>query len=213
MLDLKCRKCRRLGQKLFLKGERCYSPKCSLVRKPYAPGILGKKGGRHSKPGLSEYGLQLKEKQKIKLDYGVRERQFAKYVKETEKKTGEDRGVKLYEFLELRLDNIIFRLGFANSRGEARQMVSHGHILVNDKKVNIPSFRVRLGDKITIRPQSKNKEIFKNLDMKLKKYNPPYWIKLDKDKHEAEIVGKPILSEDPATEKLFHLIIEFYSRS
>lgn len=213
MLDLKCRKCRRIGEKLFLKGERCYSPKCALIRKPYAPGIFGKKGHRHKKPGPSEYGLQLKEKQKIKLDYGLRERQFANYIKETGKKTGEDRSIKLYEFLELRLDNVVFRSGFSNSRGEARQMVSHGHILVNGKKINIPSYRVKIGDKIAIRPQSKNKGLFKNLEMKLKKYTPPVWIKLDKNRQEADIVGKPFLSEDPLIEKLLHLIIEFYSRS
>ncbi|MEW5908081.1 MAG: 30S ribosomal protein S4 [Patescibacteria group bacterium] len=211
MMDLKCKKCRRAKEKLFLKGERCYSPKCSVVRKPYAPGIFGKKGSKHTKPGLSEYGVQLMEKQMIRNSYGLKERQFANYVRAASRIKGEDRGVKLYEFLESRLDNVVFRMGFTNSRNEARQLVNHGHLLVNNRKVNIPSYRVKIGDKISIRALSKDKSIFKNLDIKLKKYSPPLWIKLDKEKM-AEIVGKPFISNDPKMEKTLHSIIEFYSR-
>jgi small subunit ribosomal protein S4 len=194
----RCKKCRRIGDKLFLKGERCFSPKCSLIRKPYAPGILGKRGSKRPKRGLSEYALQTKEKQKIKFNYGLREKQFANYVEKSNKKA-----TKLFELLESRLDNAIFRIGFANSRSEAWQIVSHGHILVNGKKVNIPSYRVRVGDKISI----------KNFDIKImKKYNAPAWIKVDKEKRESEICGIPLLADELSAEQSLNSIIEFYSR-
>lgn len=184
MMDNKCKKCRRAGEKLFLKGEKCFSPKCPLTRKPYPPGIFGKSKRKRVRRGLSEYGAQLREKQKIKFSYGLRERQFSNYLKEA---------TPLFELLESRLDNVVFRLGFSDSRLGARQIVSHGHIMVNSRKVNIPSCRLKIGDKISIRPQSANKAVFKDLDIKLKKYNPPSWIKLDKIKKEGEIIGRPTL--------------------
>lgn len=184
MLDNKCKKCRRAGEKLFLKGEKCFTPKCSLTRKAYPPGIFGRSKGKHPKRGISEYGAQMRERQKIKFSYGLRERQFANYLKEP---------APLTELLESRLDNVVFRLGFSDSRSGARQIVSHGHILVNNKKVNIPSFRVKIGAKILIRHQSANKVVFRDLDIKLKKYNPPSWIKLDKTKKEGEIIGRPTI--------------------
>lgn len=193
MIRSKCKKCRRIGEKLFLRGEKCFSVKCPLTRKPYAPGIFGKTKRKRGKKGLSEYAVQLREKQKMKLTYGVRERQFANYLKEANKKGKGDASERLFEFLELRLDNIVFRLGLAESKAKARQIVSHGHIIVNNRKVNIPSFRLRMADKISIRPQSANKAIFKDLDIKLKKYNPPSWIKFDKNKKEGEISGRPTL--------------------
>lgn len=190
----KCKKCRRAGEKLFLKGEKCLTSKCPFSRKPYAPGLspksrFGKKGKRS---GLSEYGAQLRENQKMKFSYGIRGRQFSNYMKEATKKTARgDANVRLFEFLESRLDNVAFRLGLAESRSVARQVVTHGHIMVNDRRVNIPSYRIKKGDKISIRPQSAGKEVFKDLDIKMKKYIPPAWIKFDKIKKEGIIAGAP----------------------
>ncbi|MBI4691881.1 MAG: 30S ribosomal protein S4 [Candidatus Terrybacteria bacterium] len=191
MLDSKCKKCRRIGEKLFLRGEKCFGPKCPLSRKPYAPGIFGKTKRKRGKKGLSEYAIQLREKQKMKLTYGIQERQFSNYLKEANKKGKGDAGARLLELLELRLDNVVFRLGLAESRAKARQIVSHGHIMVNNRKANIPSFRLRVGNKISIKPQSINKGFLKDIDIKLKKYNPPSWIKFDKNKKEGEIMGRP----------------------
>lgn len=191
-MEDKCKRCRRIGEKLFLKGEKCFTPKCPLTRKPYAPGIFGKRGPKKARRGMSDYGVQLRDKQKTKFSYGLRERQFAIYVKEAAKKFGGNAQEFLFQFLESRLDNVVFRLGFSASRFGARQLVSHGHILVNGKKVDIPSYRIKIGDKISIRPQSVEKGIFKDIDIKIKKYNPPVWISLDKAKKEGEIVGKPI---------------------
>jgi small subunit ribosomal protein S4 len=191
MLDTKCRKCRRAGEKLFLKGEKCFSPKCTFTRKPYPPGILGKKKSKHGARGLSEFGLQLKERQKIKFGYGVRGRQFENYLKEAKKTSSESSSI--INILESRLDNVVFRMGLSESRNGARQIVSHGHILVNGKKIDIPSYRTKINDKILIKPQSLNKGIFKDLEIKIKKYNPPAWLKLDKVKKEAEIIGKPTI--------------------
>lgn len=212
MDDLKCKKCRRAGQKLFLKGDRCDSAKCSMVRKPYAPGPFGKSKGKHPKRGLSEFGVQMREKQKVKFNYGLRERQFANYIKEASKKTKGDKSSELFELLELRLDNAAYRAGFADSRTLANQIVSHGHILVNKKRVDIPSLRLKVGDKIAVRPQSVSKGVFKDLDARLKKHKTAVWIKLDPDKREAEICGKPILSDEPALAGSLNLVIEFYSR-
>lgn len=193
MLENKCKKCRRAGEKLFLRGEKCFGPKCPISRKPYAPGVFGKTKRKRGKKGLSEYAIQLREKQKMKLTYGIRERQFANYLKEAKKKGKGDAAAYLLELLESRLDNIVFRFGLAESRAKARQIVSHGHITVNNRKVNIPSFRLKTGDKISIRPQSINKGFLKDIDIKLKKYNPPSWIKFDKDKKEGEISGRPTI--------------------
>lgn len=194
MLNDKCKKCRRIGEKLFLKGEKCFSPKCPLTRKPYVPGIFGKMKKKKAKRGLSEYGVQLREKQKVKFNYGLKERQFANYLKEANKKGKGEAKTRLVELLESRLDNIVFRLGLSDSRSSARQIVSHGHIMVNNRKVSIPSLRLRMGDKISIRPQSINKGFLKDIDIKLKKYNPPSWIKFDKSKKEGEIIGRPTIT-------------------
>src|SRR4030043_988045 len=148
MISIKCKKCRRAGQKLFLKGERCYSQKCAMVKRPYPPGLHGKR-----RSSLSEYGKQLLEKQKIRNTYGVLERQFKKYVLETKDKAGDKREF-LFKKLEKRLDNVIFRAGFAKSRTQARQTVSHGHVLVNSRRMNIPSYEVKVGDVISIKVKS-----------------------------------------------------------
>jgi small subunit ribosomal protein S4 len=189
MINDKCKKCRRAGEKLFLKGEKCFSPKCPIIRKPYPPGKFGKSRRKRPNRGLSEYGVQLREKQKLKFSYGLRERQFANYLKEANKKGGGDAKTYLLELLESRLDNVVFRFGLTDSRSQARQIISHGHIMVNNRKVTIPSYRVKISDKISIRPQSIKKIIFRDLDIKLKKYNPPSWINFDKEKKEGVIIS------------------------
>lgn len=195
--------------KLFLKGDRCLSPKCPMVKRPYPP---GEKGKRRTRP-LSEYGKELREKQKLKYWYNLKERQFRKYVKEVLEKRGkvEDAGALLIKKLESRLDNVIFRMGFVSSRVQARQVVSHGHFLVNGKKVNIPACQVKKGDKITLRPTSIKKTIFQNLSTTLKKYKPPSWIELNIEKLEGKIVGQPSLEEAAPPAEIL-AIFEFYSR-
>jgi small subunit ribosomal protein S4 len=209
MKNTKCKICRRAGVKLFLKSERCLSPKCSIIRKPYPPGEKRKKRIR----SLSEYGKELKEKQKLQNWYNLRERQFRRYIKDALKARGkvEDAGILLIEVLESRLDNVIFRLGLASSRSQARQLISHRHFLVNDKPINIPSYLVKKGDKIKIKPASLKKGIFQNLAAVLKKHTPPSWLRLDPKNLEAKVVGKPSLEEAaPPTE--ISPIFEYYSR-
>ncbi len=210
MIELKCKKCRRAGEKLFLKEGKCYTPKCPLVRKPYPPGFQSRSTKR-PKRGSSEFGTQLKEKQKLKFLYFLRERQFKNYVKKALKTKGGNIPSKLAELLESRFDNIVFKLGFAKSRSEARQLVGHGHILVNGKSVDISSYSVKLGDKISIRPQSASKGKLKDIDLYFKKYEPPAWLKLNKEKKEGELVAKPQI-EDIGTKANLNMIIEFYSR-
>ena len=209
MINSKCKICRRLGVKLFLKGEKCLSPKCPLVKKPYPPGQKGKRRVR----ALSEYGKELREKQKLKNWYNLKERQFRKYVKETLKKRGRagDTATLLIKILEGRLDNIVFRLGFASSRGLARQLISHRHFLVNGKVVNIPSFFVKKGDKIKIRPTSAKKTIFRNLSAILKKSKTPAWLELNIEKLEGKVMGEPTL-EEVAPPVEISSIFEYYSR-
>jgi len=191
MLVDQCKKCRRAGQKLFLKGERCFSPKCAVTRKPYVPGPATKSGAQR-RTSTSEFAVKLRENQEVKFAYGLRTRQFTNYSREAKDKAGGgDVKAMLFSFLESRLDNIVFRMGFADARSKARQIVTHGHIMVNGRRVDIPSYRISIGDKITIRPQSAAKAIFKDLDVKLKKYNAPVWVKLDKVKKEGEIIGTP----------------------
>ena len=209
----KCKLCRRLGKKLFLKGEKCSSPKCPFVLKPYPPGNKGKRRSM----GLSEYGRELREKQRLRRWYNLSEEQFKRYVKEVLDQLHRS-GSKsinaaelLINILERRLDNVIYRLGFAASRAQARQLVSHGHFLVNKKPVNIPSFQVKKGDKIEIKPSSKNKVVFKNLEEKIKKYQPPSWLKLDMKNLSGEIIGSPTV-EEAAPPAEISSIFEFYSK-
>ncbi|MCF7835847.1 MAG: 30S ribosomal protein S4 [Candidatus Marinimicrobia bacterium] len=206
MANTKCKTCRRVGQKLFLKEEKCSSAKCPISRKPYPPGRKAKK----MRP-LSEYGTQLKEKQKLKFLYGLREKQFTNYVNKAMGKGGAGIGANLIWYLEQRLDNVVFRLGLAKSRSLARQIVSHGHICVNGQKVTVPSFQVKKNDKITIRSGSLNKKIFADLDIYLKKYSPPTWMAFDKEKKTGEIIGNMSPSDVDSSVNL-NSIIEFYSR-
>ena len=203
----KCKICRRQGAKLFLKGERCLSPKCAILRKPYPPGNKSK-----SRRGSSEYGKQLKEKQKLKNWYNLREGQFKKYVQEVLDKRGQvqDAGALLMKKLVSRLDSVVFRLGFANSRAKARQLVNHGHFLINGKKIDIPSYQVRIGDKITLREASKKKPGFENVITAMKKQTFPPWVEFDAQKLEAKVISEPLEeSEIPAE---ISTIFEFYSR-
>ena len=209
MKDKKCKICRRLGVKLFLKGERCLSQKCPMITRPYPPGENGKKRPRQP----SEYGKELSEKQKLKNWYNLRERQLRKYVKEILEKRGRvgDAGALLIKKLESRLDNVVFRMGFTPSRVQARQLVNHGHFLVNDKKIDIPSYQVKKGDKISLRVSSRKKAIFQNIPTILKKYKAPSWIKTNVEKLEGEIVGQPNL-EEAAPPAEISTIFEFYSK-
>ena len=200
-----CRLCRREGEKLFLKGERCYTDKCGINRRAYAPGQHGQ--GRKK---LSEYGLQLREKQKARRYYGVLESQFSKYFEMANKKTGVT-GDNLLTILESRLDNVVYRLGFGTSRPEARQLVLHGHFTVNGKKVNIASYLVKVGDVIAIKEKSRSSEKIKDVLEVTASRTVPKWIDLDKN----TLTGKVIALADrddidlPLEE---HLIVELYSK-
>lgn len=206
-LDAKCRKCRRAKEKLFLKGDRCNTPKCGFVRRSYAPGVHGKKMSK----GLSEFGAQLAVKQKIKRIYGVLERQFRKHFEEVKHRVGITGNLLLIR-LEMRLDNVVYRLGFAASRSQARQLVNHGLISVNGKKVTIPSCEVKVGDVVSINPVKKDKNYFKNLEQILKnKKDFPSWISFDVSKLEGKITNIPT-KEDIGINVDAQVVVEYYSR-
>ncbi|MEE8131574.1 MAG: 30S ribosomal protein S4 [Candidatus Paceibacterota bacterium] len=205
MLKSAEKKERSLGMKLFLKGERCNSPKCAMIRRPYRPGAHGKARRR----ALSEYGQQLLEKQRIRVSYGLKEAQMRGIFKSALSKTGAAVGEIIIKSLEQRLDNVIFRLGFTTSRVIARQLVSHGHFFVNGKKVTIPSFRVKPKDVISIKPSSKNLLIFKDLPNIIKKYEAPDWLVIDKGELEGLVVSLPKDVEIPFD---INLVVDYYSR-
>ncbi len=211
MSEAICKKCRRAGEKLFLKGGKCFTPKCSFVLRPFAPGRLDSE--RKHRSTLTEYGSQLKEKQKMRNSYGVSEAQFSTYAKNaviTAAKVKEiSQPQALLQSLETRLDNVIYRLGLANSRALSRQIVNHGHIFINGKRLDIPSYIVKIGDKITVREGSRASKLFTvNLENK-KDHKTPSWIKGDISKLEGEIVSMPKeVTETFDLAKVF----EFYSR-
>jgi len=199
---------RRLGAKLFLKGERSYSPKSATVKRMYPPGMHG----RNFRSRLSEYGSQLQSKQKIRNIYRLMERQFKNLAKEAIK-SKEETGEYLIRKLETRLDNVVFRAGFAQSRDQARQLVTHGHILVNGKKVTIPSSQVKVGDEIKVREGSRRTKYFSMLlPQWIKKYKPPSWIELDSDNFIAKIEGMPTVQESGIESRDIQSLIDFYSR-
>ncbi|QXM07338.1 30S ribosomal protein S4 [Crassaminicella indica] len=198
-----CRLCRREGQKLYLKGERCYSDKCAVSRRAYAPGQHGQ--GRKK---LSNYGLQLREKQKAKRYYGLLETQFRTYFEKAEKMQGIT-GENLLSILETRLDNVVYRMGFAASRKEARQLVRHGHFTVNGKKVDIPSFLVSVGDVIKVREKSAKSPKFKAMTEAAT--NVPKWVEVNAESLEGKVVSLPT-REDIDIPIAEHLIVELYSR-
>ena len=203
--DEQCRIWRREGQKLFLKGSRCYTDKCSITRRNYAPGEHGQ-----GKKKLSEYGMQLREKQKTKYFYGVGEKQFRKYFEMAETKKGIT-GENLLQILESRLDNVVYRAGFGSSRAQARQLVNHGHFDVNGKKVNIPSYLVKAGDVISVREIKKdNKTIKENLEVN--KAKPvPEWLEKDNKNLQVKVV-RLASREDVDIPVEEHLIVELYSK-
>ncbi len=203
-----CRLCRREGEKLFLKGYRCYGKKCPFSRpdEPFPPGMHGR--GRPAK--LSDYGIQLREKQKLRRIYGLREKQFRLYVKEAERRRGVT-GENLLQLLEMRLDNVAFRLGFAASRIQARQFVSHGHLLVNGKRVGIPSFMLRPGDVVQVADSSKKMPPLVDAVKAASTGNVPAWLKLDSNALAGEVLSAPERQDiDTPVEEA--LIVEFYSR-
>ena len=205
-----CKKCRRAGEKLFLKGEKCFSPKCVFVKKPYAPGKLQSEKKHRSM--LTEYGKQLREKQKVRNTYGVREKQFSNYIKIAMSVGAKKNPAEvLYENLELRLDNIVFRAGLASSRALARQMVAHGHITVNGRKVTIPSIKVSPGDVVGVRDGSRDSVLFSEISKKLTKQTRPKWINFDDKKFSYKITSAPKAEKSELSFDLAS-VLEFYSR-
>jgi len=202
-----CRQCRREGLKLFLKGDRCFTEKCAFSRRPQIPGQHHDTQRRK----LSEYGKQLREKQKVKRIYGVLERQFRKYFEEANRRQGET-GENLLKLLEKRLDNTLHKAGFTQSRREARQLVNHGHVLVNGKRVDIASYQVKAGDKLTLDEKASNLNAVKNsLAIALKKRNVPTWIETNHESKTAVIKNDPVRTDItlPVQEQL---IVELYSK-
>lgn len=206
-LNPKCKQCRRAGEKLFLKGDRCITAKCAIIKRNYAPGIHGAKGARRR---FSEYGTQLMEKQKAKKQYNLLEKQFRLTFEKAKKQQG-DSGENLIKLLEKRFDNVIFRLGLASSRREARVLVNHGHFTVNGKKVNIPSCQVKAGDVIKIKESSKRKKAFDNIEGKTKKAEIPAWLNFDLKESMAKVLHDPSSAQIKSNINL-PMIVEFYSR-
>ena len=203
LLDPKCRQCRREGCKLFLKGEKCTTKKCPLERRPFVPGQHGQ--GRKR---VTQYGTQLREKQKVKRAYGILEKQFKAYYMEAERMKGVV-GENLLSLIERRLDNVVYRMGIGSSRNESRQIVNHGHITVNGHTVDIPSFSVKAGDVIAVKETKRDKEMFKAL--KGMKVVMPKWLEFNPDTLTGKILALP-KREDIDMNISEHLIIELYSR-
>ncbi len=200
-----CRLCRREGMKLFLKGSRCYSKKCAVERRPTPP---GQHGIRRRK--VSEYGVQLREKQKIRRTYGVLERQFKRSFESAESRPGVT-GENLLRNLETRLDNVVYRMGFASSRAQARQIVGHGHFALNGRPTNIPSAQVHEGDRIEVRDSSKKATFFKDAGQTLRSSNQPEWVSVDAEKLAGTVVALPRRDQMPL-ELNEQLVVEYYSR-
>lgn len=203
--DAVCRLCRRQGMKLFLKGDKCFSPKCPVERRTYAPGEHGQRRRK-----VSEYGSQLKEKQKIKNIYGVLERQFRKSFEEAERRPGIT-GENLLQILEMRLDNVVYRMGWASSRNQARQLVRHGHFRLRGRKTDIPSAQVKPGDVISVHEGSRDDEYFQTVIPSMAKKTIPKWLSLDPDGMSGRVLAVPS-REEIDTNVSEQLVVEFYSR-
>lgn len=201
----RCRYCRREGSKLFLKGDRCYTDKCAFERRGYAPGQHGK-----ARLKQSDYGIRLREKQRVRRIYGVQEGQFARYFNMADRQKGVT-GTNLLVLLERRLDNVVYRMGFAESRNQARQLVKHGHFLVNGKKVDIPSFLVKIGDEIAVKEKSKNILPIKQSIETIARRGVPDWLEVDADALRGKVKSMPERHHItmPIQEQL---IVEFYSK-
>ena len=200
-----CRICRREGDKLYLKGDRCYTDKCGFLRHQAPPGEHGQSRGK-----ISEYGLQLREKQKARRIYGILEKQFRRYFVEADRRKGVT-GEILLQILESRLDNTVFRMGLARSRKEARQLVRHGHFAVNGRKVDIPSYQTKPGDEIVVREKSKGKEVFKEIKETVDQQGVVDWLDVDREELKGTVTRVPTREEIdvPVSE---HFIVELYSK-
>ncbi len=205
--DAKCKRCRREGMKLFLKGERCFSSKCALEKRSFPPGMHGQKFRRR----LSDYGLRLREKQKVKTMYGVLERQFRRYFDIASRKSGAT-GENLLRILERRLDNVVYRAGFAPSRNSARQFILHGAISLNGKKTDIPSLLVKVGDIIEVREKYKSNIVIRDaMAQQVRRSSSPAWMDVNPDSLIVKIVDFPSVDELPKNIQE-QLIVELYSR-
>lgn len=205
-LDPKCKQCRRLGDKLFLKGERCNTAKCGIVKRNFPPGAHGAKG----KTRQTEYGLQLQEKQRAMKEYRMMEKQFRLTFDKAKHQTG-NVNENFLRLLETRFDNTVFRLGFAESRDKARQLVTHGHLRINNKKVTIPSCVVKTGDIITIKDSSKQSKVFSSLSDKLKKFATPSWLNLEANILTGKVLHLPTVTDLNVSFNP-QMIVEYYSR-
>jgi small subunit ribosomal protein S4 len=201
-----CRICRRENVKLFLKGDRCYSDKCAFDRRSYPPGEHGERRGRKT----SDYGIQLREKQKIKRIYGLSEKQFHLFFERADRQKGIT-GTNLLVALERRLDNVVYRLGFASSRSQARQLVQHSHFLVNGKKVNIPSFEVKVGDSVEIRERSRTMQLIQDSMDAVVRRGVPQWLDLEKENLKGMVKNLPV-REDLTMPMQEQLVVELYSK-
>jgi small subunit ribosomal protein S4 len=201
-----CRICRRENVKLFLKGDRCYSDKCAFDRRSYPPGEHGERRGRKT----SDYGIQLREKQKIKRIYGLSEKQFHLFFERADHQKGIT-GTNLLVALERRLDNVVYRLGFANSRTQARQLVQHSHFLVNGRKVNIPSFQVKVGDAVEVRERSRKIQLIQDSLDAVVRRGVPQWLDLEKDNLKGVVKSLPV-REDLTMPMQEQLVVELYSK-
>lgn len=205
MIHPKEKKERALGERLSLKGDRCATPKCAAVRKPYKPGMHGPRARRRAQ---SEFALQLAEKQKFKVSYGINERNLRNIFTRASRAKG-SAALKIGEFLERRLDNVVFRLGLAPSRRAAHQLIVHGHIFVNAHHVRSPGFEVKTGDVVRLRPGSETKTLFVRRKELVKKYEPPQWLHLDKEKMEGRVLSPPEAHASPFET---NLIVESFSK-
>lgn len=200
-----CKLCRREGEKLFLKGDRCYTDKCGVERRKYPPGQHGQGRGK-----LSDYGVQLRTKQYVRKSYAVLERQFRKYFYEAQKRKGVT-GDMLLQFLERRLDNVVYRMGFAANRNQARQLVTHKHFIVNGRPVNIPSFRTRPGDVVEVREKSRAIPAITESIAAVERRGVPEWVEVDHDKFSGKVLSIPTREEIPIPVQE-QLIVELYSK-
>lgn len=203
----KCRLCRRAGTKLYLKGDRCYTQKCAIIKRNYPPGVSGAKKG---KSRLTPYALQLREKQKCRMYYGITEKQMTNYFLRATRSLGNS-GELFVQSLEMRLDNIVYRLGWGSSHARARQIVNHGHITVDGKTVTIPSYRVKPGHIVSVKTSSQKKKLFESIAQLMEKVQVPGWLHMEPKKWEGKVVALPTIAE---TNPLYdiRLITEFYSR-
>jgi len=201
----KCRLCRREGEKLYLKGEKCYTDKCAIEKRPYPPGEAGQSRRRQS-----EYGLQLREKQKVRRTYGLMENQFRRYYKEAARRKG-NTGELLLQLLERRLDNIVFRMGLANSRAESRQVIRHNQVTVNGEKVNIPSYQVKAGDEIAVNADARSQDRIQHAVQRGDDLGRPEWLEVDGGNFKGTVKALPERADlSPAINE--HLIVELYSK-